>query len=161
MTRCDSKTAPNQVVLATTRYKATVMDAIRLSERCLFVAVLCAVMALGTAGPFITVPGNDPWIAQPSYRTFPWKLQSDYAFAFGISPVAEAPVNPGGWASYPQLPGFLRGPGVLVVLRYTDSPIGQYSELVYTAGLYSPRMCFLKQFQSVHRIWVDSKFSQR
>lgn len=124
--------------------------------------VLFAASLLGAVRPStISVPGNDPWIAQPRYNILPWNFTSDLAFAYTVSPITKAPINPPGWGGYPQIPGFLSGTGIIVVLRYIDSPIGKYDELIYSAGAYSPHMCFMKQYQSVHRIWVSSEYSQR
>jgi hypothetical protein len=58
--------------------------------------------------------------------------------------------------------GFLKGsPGMLALLRYTESPIGEYSELFYVPGSFVSPFCSEKALSSIYRIWVDSKFSQR
>jgi hypothetical protein len=49
---------------------------------------------------------------------------------------------------------------MLALLRYTESPIGEYSELFYVPGSFVNPFCSGKALSSIYRIWVDSKFSQ-
>src|SRR5512147_803568 len=105
-------------------------------SRLLCIVVFAASLLVAVRPSTISVSGNDPWIPQPRYNVLPWTFTSDLAFAFTVSPITKAPINPPGWSGYSQMPGFLSGPGIIVAIRYTDSPIGKYDELIYSAGVY-------------------------
>jgi hypothetical protein len=70
----------------------------------------------------------------------------------------EKPTNTKTYTGYPQWP-FLGGPGYLIAIKFSDSPIGAYNEIFFIPGMYKPR-CSFKPWFSVQRIWVDSMASR-
>ncbi|WIA16598.1 hypothetical protein OEZ85_013265 [Tetradesmus obliquus] len=126
-------------------------------------AVLLLALASRSLGAVTPASADtDPYVTTPRYNKFPWAFTADYSFAFSVSPAWKQPSNPAGWSGLPVLPGFLPGsPGMLALLRYTESPIGEYSELFYVPGSFVNPFCGEKPLSSIYRIWVDSKYSQR
>eukprot|EP00775_Hariotina_reticulata_P001896 gene1896-2230_t len=86
----------------------------------------------------------------------PWNMTVESAYFFKVSPLSQAPAHPPQYLkdNHPQWP-FVGGDGFLIVSKYSDSPAGPYSEVVYLPGKFEISNCSRK-FWSVSRIWVDS-----
>ena len=92
------------------------------------------------------------------FNTFPWSLPVARAMAFVVNPLSmmmsPAPTYPAAWAGRPRW-GFVGALGVITVIQYENSPVGPYSELIYTAGFWRSK-CKALAPNSIVRIWVDS-----
>ncbi|KAF8062709.1 hypothetical protein HT031_004038 [Scenedesmus sp. PABB004] len=99
----------------------------------------------------------DTYATAPGYSAFPWTFEAE-AWLFMTAPQPAAPAPPPAYAGLPPLP-FVGGPGMLSIIRYSNSNIGAYSELLWSPGAYKPDCA--DAAQSVARIWVDSQFSMR
>lgn len=83
--------------------------------------------------------------------------------AFVVNPLSlimsPAPTYPAAWAGRPQW-GFVGALGVIAAIQYENSPVGPYSELIYTAGFWKPNWTAtcgkVWAPNSIVRIWVDS-----
>lgn len=120
-------------------------------------ALTVALLALATV---VSATLEHPIIYEATrrYNVLPWEFTMDKLFAFAVTPLKKPPTNPLTYPGYPQWP-FQAGPGYLVCIKFSDSPIGAYSEIFYIPGLYKPA-CSLKAYFSVQRIWVDSPYSR-
>jgi hypothetical protein len=96
--------------------------------------------------------------ATDRYNVLPWWFTLDELFAFAVAPMKDKPTNTKTYTGYPQWP-FLGGPGYLIAIKFSDSPIGAYNEIFFIPGMYKPH-CSFKPWFSVQRIWVDSMASR-
>lgn len=103
-------------------------------------------------------PPRDPYVDRPEYLSFPWMFTVQHAYIFVVSPIHTRSTPPPAYTAYPAIP-WTGGNGMLSVLKYTNSPIGEYSEIMYSPGFHAPDCG--TNLQSVTRIWVDSVYSQR
>lgn len=93
-----------------------------------------------------------------AYNTLPWNIPVARALAFMVNTLSTllspAPTYPPAWAGRPEWK-YWRGLGVITAVQYEDTPVGPYSELIYTVGFYKAN-CKAWAPNSILRIWVDS-----
>lgn len=95
----------------------------------------------------------------------PWTVTADKLYLFAINTPAAAPTHAPSYVGRPawalEQPG--SGRGFILVAKYSDSPAGPYSELIYLPGRFKPSsaggVCSSAPFWSVQRIWVDSQMA--
>ena len=76
---------------------------------------------------------RDPYVDTPEYSTFPWKFEAEHAFFFLVNPLRAAPTPPAAYAGYTEQLTMQGGmqTGLLTVIKYKNSFIGPYSELLF------------------------------
>lgn len=76
---------------------------------------------------------RDPYVDTPEYNKFPWTFEAEHSFIYYVNPISSAPTPAAAYAGYTEQLGMLGGvqTGQLSVLKYTKTPIGPYSEILY------------------------------
>jgi hypothetical protein len=76
---------------------------------------------------------RDPYVDTLEYNAFPWNFEAEHAFIYVVKPIISAPTPAPAYAGYTEQLSRMSGiqNAMLTVLKYTDSPIGPYSELLY------------------------------
>jgi hypothetical protein len=96
-----------------------------------------------------------------AFNTLPWNIPVARALAFIVKPLSThlspAPTYPPAWAGRPEWE-YWGGLGVITAVEYENTPVGPYSELIYTVGFYKPncKAWAPSSAASILRIWVDS-----
>lgn len=92
------------------------------------------------------------------FNNLPWKIPVRRAVAFVVNPLSlllsPAPTYPPDWADRPRW-SYIGGLGVITAIQYEDTPVGPYSELIFTVGPWRSD-CRAFAPNSIIRIWVDS-----
>jgi hypothetical protein len=76
---------------------------------------------------------RDPYVDTPAYQVFPWTFKAKHAFIFIVNPISTTPTPAAAYAGYTEKLSMLPGPqtGLIVAFKYSDSAIGEYSEILY------------------------------
>jgi hypothetical protein len=80
---------------------------------------------------------RDPYVDTAEYLSFPWSFEVEHAFVYVVNPISGTPSPPPAYAGYTEHLSMLGGVqnGLLAVLKYTKSPIGPYSEILYRCAM--------------------------
>lgn len=107
-----------------------------------------------------TNASTEPYVLAPA----PWELKASVAYVIpmiGLTPdvphKAFAPLERN--SSYATSGQLLAGTGLMMIIRYTDSPVGPYDEFIILPGLYkNPEDGLVPRFR-ISRIYVSHKYT--
>jgi hypothetical protein len=107
-----------------------------------------------------TNASTEPYTLAPA----PWELKASVAYVVpmigltpGVPQKAFAPLERN--SSYATSGQLLAGTGLMMIIRYTDSPVGPYDEFIILPGLYNnPEDGLVPRFR-ISRIYVSQKYT--
>jgi hypothetical protein len=107
-----------------------------------------------------TNASTEPYVLAPA----PWELKASVAYVvpmIGLTPdvpeKAFAPLERN--SSYATSGQLLAGTGLMMVIRYSDSPVGPYDEFILIPGFYSNPEDGLVPRLRISRIYVSHKYT--
>ncbi|KAL8276663.1 hypothetical protein RQP46_010931 [Phenoliferia psychrophenolica] len=100
-----------------------------------------------------------PWLLKGVGWVFPTHLTPFSTTPIPLPAGSQAPLEAASPTGREQAARFHGGVGYVVVVRYTESPVGPYDELIWAPGCFSREESPNEYYSTITRIYVSSNES--